>query len=81
MIMVEFEEFLNKIYLYDEYKKEVINKFSCETKRIFDSKYSENSIINFMTKVYGKNNLACFISFTSKEKEKKRKIRRKNNKK
>ena len=70
MIMAEFVEFLNKLDLYDEYKKEIITKFSCNTKQIFNSKYNENSIINFMTKVYGKNNLACFISFTSKEKEK-----------
>ena len=66
-LIYEFDKLLNKKDLYDEYKKEIISKFSCDTNEIFDSNSNENLITNFMTKVYGKSHLACFISFTSKE--------------
>ena len=68
-LIYEFDKHLDEIDLYDEYKKEIINKFSCDTEKIFDSNCNENLITNFITRVYGKSHLACFIYFTSKEGE------------
>ena len=69
-VVSEFTEHLNSIRIYDEYKKELINKFSCKTKKICDSKDERISVTDLIKKIYGQSNLACFLSFSSKEKGK-----------
>ena len=46
--------------------KEIIRKLSNNTTIIFDSNKDSDTINNIMTKVYGKTNLAFFISFWKK---------------
>ena len=59
-----FASHLAKIEVYDNYAKELINYYSAKTKIIFDTNEDDDSIINFMSKVYGKSNLACFYDFS-----------------
>lgn len=65
-VVSEFTEHLNSIEIYDEYKKELINKFSCKTKKICDSK-DGILVTDLIKKIYGQSNLACFLSFSNKE--------------
>ena len=55
---------LNMINIYENYQKELINYYTTKTKIIYDTNIDDDSIINFMSKVYGKSNLACFYDFS-----------------
>ena len=49
----------------DDFNKEAIYKLSAKTKIIFDSNKDDDTIINVMTKAYGKSNLLFFHNFTT----------------
>ena len=55
---------LNMINIYENYQKELINYYTTKTKIIYDTNIDDDSIINFMSKVYGKTNLACYYDFS-----------------
>ena len=45
------------------YMKEILKRFSSKTKVIFDLKKDGDSILNFISKVYGKSRLISFQHF------------------
>ena len=59
----------------DDFNKEIIYKLSAKTKIIFDSNKANDTIINVMTKAYGKSNLLFFHNFTTYWPRSKRNIR------
>ena len=59
-----FVEHLNLYDLNEDYKNELINYYTAKTKIIYDMNKDDDSIVNFMSKVYGKSNLACYYDFS-----------------
>ena len=56
-------ELSDHLYLFDmteEYIDEIENKFKSNAKLIFDMEKDGNSFLDFVTKVYGKSNIASF---------------------
>ena len=60
LIEKEFKEHLNHLDLEDDYYKEIDQQFKTKTKLIFDIEKDGNSFLDFVTKVYGKSNIASF---------------------
>lgn len=57
------EDLDNHLYLFDmtdEYIDEIENKFKSNAELIFDMEKDGNSFLDFVTKVYGKSNIASF---------------------
>ena len=48
----------------DEYRKELYNKFNSKIKKIYDVKTDGDTLIGFMTKVFGKKNIITFHSLS-----------------
>ena len=47
----------------DEYRKEILDKFQLKTKTIYNANKDEDTIGCFISKVFGKKNLAAYFSF------------------
>ena len=59
-LVEDLDEHLTLFDMTDEYKNEIKNKFNSKTKLIFDMEKDGNSFLDFVTKVYGKSNIASF---------------------
>ena len=61
---------LEKFDLKDEYMKELLDIFQTKTKTIYNFKKDEDTIQSFISKVFGKKNLAGYFSCYKKDGEK-----------
>ena len=61
---------LTEFGLEAEYRTEIVKKFESKVNIIFDSKKDPDTLINFMTKIYGKKNIASFHSLIYREDDK-----------
>ena len=59
-IVEELDKHLTVFDMTNEYKNEIENKFNSKTKLIFDMEKDGNTFLDFVTKVYGKSNIASF---------------------
>ena len=59
-LVEDLDEHLTLFDMTDEYKNEIKNKFNSKTKLIFDMEKDGNTFLDFVTKVYGKSNIASF---------------------
>ena len=64
-LSLELAKHLEMKEYYDDFQIEIINKLTKNTKIIFDSNKDDDSLINLITKVYGKSNLLFFTNFTT----------------
>ena len=59
---------LDQIYLYYEvYKAEVFKNFNSKIKKIYDSKYDDDSLLVFITKIFGKKNIITYFTMNNKD--------------
>ena len=70
VLLNELDSFLEKEYLEKDYKKEIMDKFQSKIKTIYNFKKDDDTIIEFISKVFGKNNLFGYISFYYPDEEK-----------
>ena len=64
----ELYEELTNFDLQPEYLKEIGNKFQSKFKTIYNAKKDGDTISGFISKVFGKSNLAGFFTFVRQEK-------------
>lgn len=69
ILLDELYEELEKFDLKSEYLKEIGEKFQSKFKTIFNAKKDGDSLVGFMSKVFGKNNLAGYIAFYHEKNE------------
>ena len=64
-------ECIPKEDLNEESRKQIIRDFNSKSKIIYNSEIDEDTISNFVSKVYGKSDLSCYIylSFGDKKEE------------
>ena len=60
LLAQELDEHLTDFDVTDEYKEEITNKFNADTKLIFDMGNTGTTFLDFITKVYGKSNIASY---------------------
>ena len=53
---------LDQFGLSDEYRRELFHRFKSKIKKIYDFKNDGDTLIGFMTKVFGKENIVTFHS-------------------
>ena len=68
-IVKELKVHLKLNGLSKEYQKEIFAKFTKNANIIFDMKKDEKTFFNFVTKVYGKSNIASFLIIELKNDE------------
>ena len=68
-LLTALNKHLDLAELTETYKNEVIIKFESKITKIFDTKYDNNTLINFMAKIKGLPNLVAFISLKDKNGE------------
>ena len=59
---------------YEDFQIEIINNLTKSTQIIFDSSKDDDSLINLITKVYGKSNLLFFTNFTTFDLKRKKEV-------
>ena len=59
---------LNDFGLKDDFKKEICNRFESKAKVIYDVKKDGDTLVGFMSKVFGRSNIASFHAFHGDEK-------------
>jgi hypothetical protein len=74
-LSLELAKHLEMKEYYDDFQIEIINKLTKNTKIIFDSNKDDDSLINLITKVYGKSNLLFFTNFTTFDLKRKKDVR------
>ena len=70
----ELAKHLEMIESEDDFQIEIINNLTKSTKIIFDSNKDDDSLINLITKVYGKSNLLFFTNFTTFDLKRKKEV-------
>ena len=55
---------LDQFGLSDEYRRELFHRFNSKIKKIYDVKTDGDTLIGFMTKVFGKKNIVTFHSLS-----------------
>ena len=60
----DFMRHLQDFGTSDEYRKELYNKFNSRIKKIYDVKTDGDTLIGFMTKIFGKKNIITFHSLS-----------------
>ena len=63
VLLNELGYYLEKNDLDSDYKKEIMSKFQSKVKTIYNFKKDDDTIIECISKVFGKNNLVGYISF------------------
>lgn len=61
---------LSEFGLEQDYRNEVVKRFDSKVSLLFDSKKDPDTLIYFMSKIYGKKNIAAFHSLLLREDEK-----------
>ena len=61
----DFMRHLEDFGTTEDYKKELYNKFNSKVKKIYDVKVDGDTLICFMTKVFGKKNIITFHSLSN----------------
>lgn len=61
----DFMRHLEDFGASEDYKKELYNKFNSKVKKIYDVKVDGDTLICFMTKVFGKKNIITFHSLSN----------------
>lgn len=64
-LVIDFVRNFHGWELSDNYQEEIMHKFARKTKILFDSNKDDDTILNVMSKVYGKSNLAFYHSFST----------------
>jgi hypothetical protein len=62
---------LTEFGLEPDFRNEICKQFEKKVNIIFDSKKDPDTLLNFMTKIYGKKNIATFHSLTFRQNERK----------
>ena len=60
----DFLKHLNQFGLSDDYRKELFKRFNSKIRKIYDVKTDGDTLMGFMTKVFGKKNIVTFHSLT-----------------
>lgn len=60
----DFSRHIEQFGLSEDYQKELFNKFNSKIRKIYDVKTDGDTLIGFMTKVFGKKNIVTFHSLS-----------------
>jgi hypothetical protein len=60
----DFLRHIEQFGLSEDYQKELFNKFNSKIRKIYDVKTDGDTLIGFMTKVFGKKNIVTFHSLS-----------------
>ena len=60
----EFVRHIEQFGLSEDYQKELFNKFNSKIRKIYDVKTDGDTLVGFMTKVFGKKNIVTFHSLS-----------------